>query len=235
MNAEKSAAVLEATNRELEGFVSAVSHDLRAPLNSIQGFACILINEYGLQMDADARSCLAQIQRSAVQMNGKLEALLRLSRIGQQDLEKSRVDLGRLAVGIVQRLRDQEPGRDVECVIQQPLIAVGDEALLEIALGNLFENAWKFTGRTPHPRIELSADPRPGPISYRLSDNGVGIDESQMSRLFQPFQRLHRQKDYPGIGIGLFSAQRIIARHGGRIWAERNRGSGMSFCFTLGG
>ncbi len=229
----KRTAHLEAANRELEGFVSAVSHDLRGPLRSILGFTRIVLEEHVGKLDADAVGCLERVQVSAAQMSGMLEGLLHLARTGQKELSKTTVDIGRLAGKIVQRLRWEEPERDVVCVIQEPLIALGDEELLAIALENLLGNAWKYTRRTSRAKIEFTGTPREGRSVYVVKDNGAGFDESQSRRLFKPFQRLHRHEEFPGIGIGLATVQRIINHHGGRIWAEGKPGAGARFTFTL--
>ena len=230
---EERTAYLEAANRELEGFVSAISHDLRSPLRSILGFTRIVLEEHSGDMDPDAINCLDRVQMSAAQMYTMLEGLLHLSRAGQKELEKSTVDIGRMAREIVQRFRREEPERDVEFVIQDPLIALGDEVLLAIALENLLGNAWKYTQRTPDAKIEFTGSPREGRSVYTVKDNGAGFDESLARRLFKPFQRLHRQEEFPGVGIGLATVQRIISRHGGRVWAEGRIGAGATFCFTL--
>jgi signal transduction histidine kinase len=226
-------AKLEASTRELEGFVSAISHDLRGPLRSVLGFTRIVLDEHAKELDADAVKCLNRVNMSAVKMSGILEGLLRLSRAGQKELLKSTIDIGRLAGGIVQRLRREEPGRDVACVIQEPLIALGDEALIGIALENLLGNAWKYTSRTPHAIIEFTGTAREGRSIYTVKDNGAGFDESESGRLFKPFQRLHCQEEFPGVGIGLATVQRIISRHGGSVWAEGKIGAGATFSFML--
>jgi light-regulated signal transduction histidine kinase (bacteriophytochrome) len=226
-------AHLEAANRELEAFVSSVSHDLRSPLRSILGFSRIVIEEHGGELSADAVVCMDRLSASAAQMSGMLEGLLRLACTGQKELVKSTVDVGSLARRIIQRLRREEPERQVECVIQEPLIAVGDEALLEIALENLLGNAWKYTRNVPTARIEIGGTPREGRSLYFVRDTGAGFDESQAHLLFKPFQRLHRQEEFPGVGIGLATVARIIAMHGGRIWAKGQVGAGATFSFTL--
>jgi signal transduction histidine kinase len=226
-------AHLEAANRELEAFVSAVSHDLRAPLRSILGFTQIVLEDQAGTLNVDAIACLKRVTASATQMSGMLESLLLLARTGQKEVLKSTVDIGRLAGEIVQRFQREEPERDVELVIQEPLIALGDKVLLAIALENLLGNAWKFTRRTAHARIEFTGAPREGRSVYAVNDNGAGFDKSQVRLLFKPFQRLHSQEEFPGVGIGLATVQRIITRHGGRIWAEGRAGAGATFCFTL--
>ncbi len=174
-----------------------------------------------------------KLREHAVQPETGNLGLMAFTWAGQKDLLKSTVDIGRRAGKIVQRLRREEPGREVECVIQEPLIAFGDEVLLGIALENLLSNAWKYTSRTPGARIEFTSTPREGRSVYTVKDNGAGFDESQACRLFEPFQRLHRQEEFPGVGVGLATVRRIIHRHGGRIWAEGNPGAGATFSFTL--
>lgn len=230
---QKRTAHLEAANRELKCFVSAVSHDLRGPLRSILGFTNIVLEEHAGGMVADAVNCLEQVQQSATKMSGMLDGLLNLSLAGHEELVKMPVDIGRLAGEIVQRLRQEEPGRDVECVIQEPLIALGDKVLLSIVLENLLGNAWKFTGRAPRAKIELTGNAQGGCSVYSVNDNGVGFAASESGRLFKPFRRLHSQEEFPGVGLGLVTVRRIIGRHGGRIWAEGKIGVGAKFCFTL--
>jgi len=226
-------AHLEAANQGLEAFASAVSHELRAPARSILGFTRLVLEEHGASLPADAAASLRRVETSAAQLSGMLDGLLRLARTGQRELLKSTIDLGRIAGDVVERLRCQEPERDVECVIQAPLIAIGDEVLLGIVLENLLGNAWKFTRATARGRIELTGAAREGRSVYCVRDNGAGFESGQARRLFEPFQRLHRSDEFPGIGIGLATVKRIVALHGGKVWADGRVGAGATFCFTL--
>lgn len=174
-----------------------------------------------------------RVEAVAVRRSALLEELRRLSGNRQAQLVKSTVDLGRIARVVVGRFRREEPLREVELVIQEPLIAIGDGALLAVVLEHLIGNAWKFTGRTPHGMIRVSGAPRDGRSVYCVSDNGAGFDQARSGRLFQPFQRLHRAEEFPGAGVGLAIAQSIVHRHGGRIWAEGQVGGGATFRFTL--
>jgi signal transduction histidine kinase len=228
-------AELEAANRELESFSYAVSHDLRAPVRHVDGFVRALEEDAGAALDATARGHLARIQSATRRMSQLIEDLLALSRTIRQPVNRTSVDLAALARDVATALRGAEPGRAVEFVIPETLPASGDARLLRVALENLLGNAWKFTSRCPHPRIELGAATLPdGQTAYAVRDNGAGFDMAHAGRLFGAFQRLHGEDEFPGTGIGLATVQRIIARHGGRIWAEAAVGQGATFSFTLG-
>ncbi len=230
---QERTAHLEAANRELEGFVSSISHDLRGPLRSILGFTRIVLEEHAEGMDASAVNCLDRVQTIATRIYGGLEGRLRLYTAGQKGILKSTVDLGRIGREVIQRFRQEEPGRDVECVIQEPLIAIGDEVLLAIVVENLLGNAWKFTSRTLHAKIEFTSSAKEGRTLYIVNDNGIGFDESQSGSIFKPSQHMHHHDGFPGEGVGLATVQKIINRHGGRIRAEGKIGAGAKFCFSL--
>ncbi len=224
---------LQHANRELESFAYSVSHDLRAPLRSIAGFSQALEEDYAVHLDDGARDYLERIQQAAQRMGKLIDDLLKLSRIGRAELERREVDLSALADAIAKRLHETDGAdRRVEVVIQSGLQANGDPRLLEIALENLFSNAWKFSRREPAARIEFGVLPdRPGLFFVR--DNGVGFDMNYADKLFGTFQRLHHMSEFEGTGIGLATVKRILQRHGGNIYAESSPGEGATFYFTL--
>jgi len=233
---------LAAANRELESFSYSVSHDLRAPLRSISGFASALTEDFGHVLPAEGRRYLERIRAAAGRMGSLIDDMLKLSRVTQHEMRREQVNLSTLAADIVAQFREQERGRDVCCTIQPGLIALGDGHLLRIALENLLDNAWKYTG--PRPRAEIffgiaaegeGAIPEHvrGAAVYCVRDNGVGFDMAYADKLFGAFQRLHAELEFPGTGIGLATVQRILHRHGGRIWARSALDDGATFYFTL--
>jgi PAS domain S-box-containing protein len=226
-------AQLEAANRELEAFAYSVSHDLRAPLRAMEGFSSTLAVDYGGQMDEQGRHYLERIRAASVRMGQLISDLLNLSRISRQELTRKAVDLTAMAEGVAQELRSQSPDRHVRFIIAPNLTVRGDARLLRIALENLMSNAWKFTAKKDDAIIEVSSEVKNGETVYSIKDNGVGFDMAYASKLFAPFQRLHGINEFPGTGVGLATVQRIIHRHGGRIWAEAKEGEGATFSFTL--
>ena len=225
---------LEGTNRELEAFSYSVSHDLRAPLRTIDGFSRILLEDYAEDLDEEARDYLGRVRAASVHMGRLIDDLLNLSRVTRSPLHRERVDLSALVAGIARELQDPRSEREVEFVIEEGVTAWGDARLLLVALENLLGNAWKFTGKTPGARIEFGVEHRPGG-AYYVRDNGAGFDMDYADKLFGAFQRLHGAKEFEGTGIGLATVQRIVHRHGGRVWAEGEVGRGAAFYFTLGG
>lgn len=226
---------LEGTNRELEAFSYSVSHDLRAPLRTIDGFSQILQEDYEDRLDADGVDYLGRVRAASKHMAGLIDDLLDLSRVGRRPLRRESVDLGDLASGIVEDLRMSEPGRKVEFVAEENVAAWADVGLLKVALENLLGNAWKFTSREPEARIEFGVGEEGGRPFYYVRDNGAGFDQAYSDKLFGAFQRLHAQDEFEGTGIGLATVARIVHRHGGRVWAEGRVGEGATFYFTLGG
>jgi len=224
---------LEAANRELEAFSYSVSHDLRAPLRAIDGFARALSDDYHDRLDEGGRDYLGRVTRGAQRMGALIDDLLQLSRVSRADFHVVRVDLSAAAREIVGRLAEGEPARRVTVEIQPDVIARGDPRLLHIALTNLFDNAWKYTAKTASPRIVFGMRPEGERDVYHVIDNGVGFDMQYADRLFGAFQRLHGA-EFPGTGIGLATVQRIVHRHGGQVWAESRPAEGASFFFTLG-
>jgi signal transduction histidine kinase len=230
---------LEGTNRELEAFSYSVSHDLRAPLRSIDGFSQILQEDYEGVLDDEGLGYLGRVRAASGHMATLIDDLLDLSRVGRRPLRREPVDLTGLAEGIVEDLRVSEPEREVEFVAGEGIEAWGDISLLKVALENLLGNAWKFTAREPRARIEFGANRNPGPgflaPVYYVRDSGAGFDQKYADKLFGAFQRLHGQDEFEGTGIGLATVARIVHRHGGRVWAEGEVGEGATFYFTLGG
>ncbi|NLO81038.1 MAG: PAS domain-containing protein [Xanthomonadaceae bacterium] len=231
--AERTAA-LEAANEELEAFSYSVSHDLRAPLRSIDGFSRQLLKHHAHQLDAVGLNYLERIVRASGRMEQLIADLLRLSKIGRQALQPRKVNLSSLAQAVIDDLRQAAPERQVQVSIEPELTVWADPQLLRIALENLLGNAWKFTSDKPDAQIRLGAIRRQDqqPILY-VRDNGAGFDNRFVHRLFAPFQRLHAPNQFEGTGIGLATVQRIIHKHGGRIWAEGKVGAGAVFYFTL--
>jgi signal transduction histidine kinase len=225
---------LENANAELEAFNYSVSHDLRAPLRVIDGYAGVLTEDFGPALVPQARQYLAKIQSSAARMSSLMDDLLRLSRVARSELHPGTVDLAKLAESIVEELREAEPTRNVEFSCSGPLTVFADLGLMRIALQNLLGNAWKYTSRTPQARVSLKASLEPAGRVYIVEDNGTGFDMSSVKNLFQPFVRLHESSNFEGNGIGLAIVERIVARHGGRAWAQSEAGTGARFFFSLG-
>ena len=225
-------AQLQDINRELEAFAYSVSHDLRAPLRSIRGFCQVLIERYAGKLDALGEEYLQRTCESSVHMDRLIDDLLKLSHAGRSELRSRSVNLTGLAESITAELRDAEPNRQVEIVIAPGLRAQGDERLLRVALENLLRNAWKFTGPRPAARIEFGFS-NEGETAFFVRDNGVGFDPAYAGKLFGVFQRLHSASEFPGTGVGLATVQRIIQRHGGRVWAKAVVNGGATFYFTL--
>jgi len=228
-------ARLEALNKDLEAFNYTVSHDLQAPLRHIGGFAEILQEDYADKLGTDGQRLIQQIRAAMQRMQGLIDALLGLSGISSKELESKSVDLSALAAGIIASEREQgSPARPIEFVIADGVTAHGDARLLRDVLQNLLGNALKFTSRCASARIEFGVKPAADESAiYFVRDNGAGFDMANVHKLFGPFQRLHDPEEYSGTGIGLATVQRIIQRHGGRVWAEGATGKGATIYFTL--
>jgi light-regulated signal transduction histidine kinase (bacteriophytochrome) len=229
---QERTAQLEAINHELEAFSYSVSHDLRAPLRSIRGFSEVLLERYCQQLDPQAQEFLRRSCESSRQMDGLIEALLELSRVGRSQMKMHPMDLSALARSLAADLRKTDPNRNVEFVVAPDLHATGDERLLRVALNNLLANAWKFTARQPNARIEFGFQPGENPAFF-VRDNGAGFDMAYATKLFGVFQRLHTASEFPGTGVGLATVQRIINRHGGRTWATGEPNQGATFYFSI--
>ena len=226
-------AELSAANRELDSFAYAVSHDLRAPLRAMTGFSQALKEDYGSQLRGEARTYLEQIELASTKMSGLVDGLLVLSRSTRGELQHDLVDISALATRLLEELKRNDPGRTVVWQVEPDMQATGDARMMEIVFGNLLSNAWKYTGKTREPVIRVFSGEIDHIRCFSVADNGAGFDMAHANRLFQPFQRLHRQEEFPGIGIGLATVQRIVHRHGGRITGEGHPGAGSTFCFTL--
>ncbi|RYD20748.1 MAG: PAS domain S-box protein [Verrucomicrobiaceae bacterium] len=231
----QQASRLEAVNKELESFSYSVSHDLRAPLRGISGFAQALEEHAGERLDETDRSYLQRVQRAAQRMGLLIDDLLKLSRLSRAEMKLVPVDLSVLATAAVAALRSAEPERQVNVEIDPDIHVAGDPALLRVVLDNLLGNAWKFTAATPDARIGFSCKPpnAEGKVICTVQDNGAGFDMRYVHKLFGPFQRLHTQAEFPGSGIGLATVQRIIRRHGGDVSATGEINHGAAFEFTL--
>lgn len=226
-------AELESANRELEAFCRSVSHDLRAPLRGIDGFSLAVIEEYGERLDATGREYLQRVRAGIQRMGQIIDDLLALSRVLRVEMDRGPVDLSALATRVLDELRETDPKRRVDAVIAPGVVATGDERLLRLAIENLLGNAWKFTARRSDARIEFGVSEGDDAPAYFVRDNGAGFDMAYVDQLFGVFQRLHRQSEFPGNGVGLATVRRIIERHGGRVWAEGVVEQGATFSFTL--
>ena len=226
-------AQLEAINEELESFSYSVSHDLRAPLRSINGFSEALLEDYADKLDEEGRDYLGRVKAASERMGHLIDGLLELSRVTRSKMSRERIDLSALATSVAQELKQSHTEREVELVVENGLVAEGNERLLRVALENLLRNAWKFTATQPQARIEFGLAEHEGTPAYFVRDNGVGFDMAYSDKLFGAFQRLHGESEFPGTGIGLATVQRIIRRHGGSVWAEGAVGQGATFYFTL--
>ena len=231
--AEEKTAELLAVNQDLEAFSYSVSHDLRAPLRSIDGFSAVLQEDYAHSLDDVGRGYTERIRRAVQRMAALTDDLLGLAQVSRADLRRGEIDLTRMAREVADTLKERAPGRDVDFVIAEPMQALGDSGLVLIVLENLIGNAWKFTSEVSPARIEVGQRAVDGLMPYFVRDNGAGFDMAQAGKLFRPFQRLHTAQEFPGTGIGLAIVRRIVAKHGGQIWAESEPGTGTTFYFTL--
>ena len=233
-NRDHAERALHDANRELESFSYSVSHDLRAPLRSIDGFSQALVEDIGEHLPDEARSHLDRIRHATRRMGRLIDDLMALSKVGRAEMSRERVDLSDVAEQVVAELRRQQPARQIAVTIAPGLTARADAPLVRLAMQNLIENAWKFTSRRDLSTIEIgqTRDGERGPAFF-VRDNGAGFDPEYSHKLFGPFQRLHAVSEFPGTGIGLATVQRIVHRHGGRVWAEGRIDGGACFYFTL--
>lgn len=227
------AAELEAANRELDAFTRSVSHDLRTPLNGVIGFSRLFIAQFGAQIPVDACELLYHIETSALQMNQLIDDLMRLSRLGLQALDRQPVELSTLVRNILDELTRQQPQRQITLQIGELPQVHADEPLLRQVFANLLSNAYKFTRHKSPAIIDVGSELQGVERVFHVRDNGAGFDMAQAEKLFGVFQRLHRDDEFEGTGVGLTIVQRIVQRHGGRIWAQAKPGQGASFYFTL--
>jgi PAS domain S-box-containing protein len=247
---------LESLNKELESFIYSVSHDLRAPIRTMSGFAKIIVEDYAGKLDVQGQDYLNRILRGSERSTQLIDDLLHLSRISRQELDRIEIDLSKKASKVAEELREMNQGRNVEVIVQQGMTALADPRLIELALSNLLENAWKFTSKTKNAKIEFGmmernfaphpTSPRQGEeisqsairnpqseIVYFIRDNGAGFNMQYADKMFWPFHRLHSDREFEGTGIGLTIVERIVRRHGGKVWAEGEVGKGATVFFTL--
>ena len=224
---------LAAVNDELEAFSYSVSHDLRAPLRSIDGFSQALLEDYADKLDEQGKDYLGRARAASQRMGILIDDLLNLSRVTRTEIRRESVDLSALAQLVGSELQQQDPDRQVTFEVAEGAVAVGDPHLLRTVLDNLIGNAWKFTGKHPQARLEFGITEDNGQRAYFVRDDGAGFDMAHANKLFRAFQRLHEVTEFEGTGIGLATVQRIINRHGGRVWAESAIGEGATFYFTL--
>ncbi|MFC6645708.1 CHASE3 domain-containing protein [Granulicella cerasi] len=225
---------LQVSNQELEAFSYSVSHDLRAPLRTIDGFSLALKEDFSEILNEEGQDYINRVRNGVQRMGSLIDALLQLSRVTRSEVQRERVDLSQLATNVFNELQAAEPDREVQWVAQPGVQVLADPRLIRIALENLIGNAWKFTSRTPSPRIEFGSSLRDEQTVYFIRDNGAGFDMYYVDRLFTAFQRLHGDRDFKGSGIGLATVSRIIRRHHGNISAESQVGLGATFYFSLG-
>jgi signal transduction histidine kinase len=230
---QERTAELRAANQELESFSYTVAHDLRAPLRAMEGFSQALVEDYGEHIDSEARAYLDQIVRGSGHLAQLIDGLLQLSRSVRGELSRDQVDLSALSLAILEEFARQEPARSVAWQVQSGLTVRADPRMIEIAMRNLLGNAWKYTSRSPAASIRVYASDEGPQRLFHVADNGSGFNMAHSEKLFQPFQRLHRHDEFPGIGIGLATVQRILNRHGGQIHAISAPGEGAEFTFTL--
>ena len=224
---------LQEANKDLESFAYSVSHDLRAPLRAIDGFSQTVLEDFAPVLDDAGRFAIERIRANAIRMGRLIDDMLHLARISHGELSPGPTDLGALARQIVAELREQQPDRDLDVRIAGGLVADADPDFMRIALANLLSNAFKFTGNQTAPRIDFASETQGDEVVYYVRDNGAGFDMAYADQIFRPFERLHSQDEFPGTGIGLATVQRVIRRHGGRIWADAAIGRGATVFFTL--
>jgi two-component system sensor histidine kinase/response regulator len=233
MLVDERTTALTAINRELEAFSYSVSHDLRAPLLAFDGLSKALLDDYGGRLDPKADDYLMRMRRASQTMTSVFDGLQTLFRLTSGEVHREQLDISELAMGTAEEIRANHPERSVGVEIAPGMTASGDKRLVQILLTNLLSNAWKFTGPTESPRVKVGTELVDGEQRFFVRDDGVGFDMIYAHRLFGAFQRLHSQSEFPGAGIGLATARRIVNRHGGRIWAEGAVGEGATFYFVL--
>jgi len=232
---EQRTTELKAANQELDAFAYAVSHDLRAPLRAMSGFSQALTEDYSEQLNDEARDYLNEINTASRRMGDLIDGILTLSRCTRGELRRDDVDISAMATRLLEEMFHSEPKRKVTWRVDDKLKAYGDERMLEAVMRNLLGNAWKYSAKKPDANIRVFADlhVHDGLSGFCVADNGAGFDMAHADRLFKPFQRLHRQDEFTGMGVGLATVQRIVHRHGGNIEATAKPGEGATFCFTL--
>jgi PAS domain S-box-containing protein len=224
---------LEVLNKELEAFSYSVSHDLRAPLRSIDGFSKALLDDYIEVLDAEGRDYLQRVRKATKRMAEIIDELLALSRVTRTEMHREKVDLSKMVQEVLTELQESQPERQVDLIVAPELVADGDPRLLNLVFDNLLGNAWKFTGNKSNAKIEFGVTWKGIDRVFFVRDNGAGFNMEYANKLFGAFQRLHSPEEFPGVGVGLATVKRIINRHGGRVWAEAEVGKGATFYFTL--
>jgi signal transduction histidine kinase len=232
---QQRTAALEAANSELEAFNYSVAHDLRAPLRGIDSFSQLLIDKHSQQLDEEGLAYLDRVRGAAARMSQLIDALLTLAQVGRGELQPIELDLSYLVQAVASEIAAANSERSVRVAVAPGMRAYGDPRLVRIVVGNLLENAWKFTGRRKRPAIEVGPVQNTTQPTYYVRDNGAGFDPAYASRLFAAFQRLHADREFPGTGIGLAIVHRVISRHGGTVWADSRPDHGATFYFTLPG
>jgi light-regulated signal transduction histidine kinase (bacteriophytochrome) len=230
---QERTAQLAVANRELEAFSYSVSHDLRAPLRTIDGFSQTVLEDYADRLDAAGKESLQRVRAATQRMSALIDDLLNLARLTRSEMSREAVDLSALAKSVVAELQTNEPGRQVEFAISDGLVTQGDSRLMRVVMENLLGNAWKYTARHNRARIEFAGHRDNGKSVFFVRDDGAGFDPTYATRLFGAFQRLHSMDEFPGTGVGLATVQRIIHRHGGKVWAEGLVEKGATFYFAL--
>jgi light-regulated signal transduction histidine kinase (bacteriophytochrome) len=223
-----------AANSELESFSYSISHDLRAPLRSIDGFSLLLLEDYGDKMDDEGKDYIRRVRKNAQHMGLLIDDMLSLSKVTRGELNRTMCDLSEIAHTSIKKLQESEPQRKITVNISPEILGWVDKSLFENLMDNLLGNAWKYTSKTKDPRIEFSSTIQGNDTVYFVRDNGVGFDMQYANKLFSAFHRLHGIEEFAGTGIGLATVSRILQRHGGRIWPEAEVGKGATFYFTLG-
>lgn len=232
---QQRTAALEAANSELEAFNYSVAHDLRAPLRGIDSFSQLLIDKHSQQLDEEGLAYLDRVRGAAARMSQLIDALLTLAQVGRGELQPIELDFSYLVQAVASEIAAANSERSVRVAVAPGMRAYGDPRLVRIVVGNLLENAWKFTGRRKRPAIEVGPVQNTTQPTYYVRDNGAGFDPAYASRLFAAFQRLHADREFPGTGIGLAIVHRVISRHGGTVWADSRPDHGATFYFTLPG
>lgn len=232
-NLQMQSAQLQAANKELEAFSYSVSHDMRAPLRSIDGFSQALLEDYADKLDEEGKDYLQRVRASTQRMGELIDDMLNLSRVTRSEMRREPVDLTGMAQALAAELQKSAPDREVEFVIADGLTAQGDARLLRIVMDNLLGNAWKYTSKHPRACIEFGFAQNNGQSAYFVRDDGAGFDMAYADKLFGVFQRLHRQTEFSGTGVGLATVQRIMHRHGGQVWADAQVDKGATFYFTV--
>jgi light-regulated signal transduction histidine kinase (bacteriophytochrome) len=232
-NLDKLVRDLEASNKELESFAYSVSHDLRAPLRTVESFSDVVLQDYGDKLDETGKDYLNRIREASKKMSQLINDMLKLSRITRAEILEEEVNLSGMAQSIYDGLTYTQTDRQAEFIVAPEILVNGDRQLLQILMQNLLDNAWKYSSKCSNTRMEFGVKSQGDKKVYFVMDNGVGFDMKRADKLFTPFQRLHSNREYAGTGIGLAIAQRVVQRHGGRIWAESETGKGATFFFTL--